>query len=71
MTAEEIALRLERCARAAEHMRAALVLLDEAGAEQAAALLDHALHTIPGVPWDGGDLGDDLSGAMDDDPPAG
>ena len=36
------------CEAAAEHMGSALTLLDQAGATRAAALLDQALHAVPG-----------------------
>lgn len=47
----ELVRRLRLCEQAAEKMRAAQALLDEAEAHRAAALLDQALHAVPGVPW--------------------
>ena len=40
--------KIRLCEAAAEHMGSALTLLDQAGATRAAALLDQALHAIPG-----------------------
>ena len=40
--------KIRLCEAAAEHMGSALALLDQAGATRAAALLDQALHAIPG-----------------------
>lgn len=48
MTAERLSERISLCQAAAEHMGSALALLDQAGATRAAALLDQALHAIPG-----------------------
>ena len=46
--AERLSERIRLCQAAAEHMGSALTLLDQAGAMRAAALLDQALHAIPG-----------------------
>ena len=46
--AERLSEKIRLCEVAAEHIGSALTLLDQAGATRAAALLDQALHAIPG-----------------------